>query len=332
MKIAVDGMGGDNAPAAIVEGVVHAANEVDCGIVIVGEEKKIEAELKRYAPVPSNISIQHASEVIQMHDPPAVSIRKKKDSSISVSVRLAKEGKVNAIVSAGNTGAVVCATTLQLGVLPGIERPGIAIVLPTMTGISLLIDVGANIDAKPHQLLHYAIMGAVYSKDILGKPSPSVGLLNVGEEESKGTDFIKETFKLISHSSLNFVGNVEGRDIFNGSTDVIVCDGFIGNVVLKVAESLGETIGSMLKRQLSKSIWTKLGGLLSKSAFTALKKEIDYSEYGGAPLLGINGTCIISHGGSSGKAIKNAIRVAKESVERKVNHDIMEGVNKAVAG
>jgi glycerol-3-phosphate acyltransferase PlsX len=267
-----------------------------------------------------------------MHDPPAVSIRKKKDSSINVCVRLAKEGKVNAIVSAGNTGAVVCATTLQLGVLPGIERPGIAVVLPTLTGVSLLIDVGANIDAKPNHLLHYAVMGAVYSKSILGKSSPSVGLLNVGEEESKGTDFIKETFKLISRSSLNFVGNVEGRDIFNGSTDVVVCDGFIGNVVLKVSESLAETIGSLLKRQLSKSIWTKLGGLLSKSAFTALKKETDYSEYGGAPLLGINGTCIISHGGSSGKAIKNAIRVAKEFVERKVNQDILEGVSKAVAG
>ncbi|MBI3991573.1 MAG: phosphate acyltransferase PlsX [Candidatus Omnitrophica bacterium] len=328
MKIAIDGMGGDNAPAAIVEGVVHAAKEFDSELIIVGQRKAIEAELKKYPNYPSNITTCHASEIVHMHDSPAVSIRKKKDSSISVAVRLAEEGKVNAIVSAGNTGAVVCATTLQLGVLPGVERPGIAVVFPTLTGVSLLIDVGANIDAKPDHLLQYAIMGTVYSRDILGKASPSVGLLNIGEEESKGTNFVKESYKLLSTSNLNFVGNVEGRGIFNGSTDVVVCDGFIGNVVLKVSEGLADNLSSLLKRQLTKSIWTKLGALLSKPAFVALKKETDYSEYGGAPLLGVNGICIISHGSSSGKAIKNAIRVAKEFVEKKVNQHIMDGVSK----
>ncbi len=327
MRIALDGMGGDNAPKVIVDGAVEAAKENGFEIVLVGVRDLIEKELSRHRPYPTNITVHHASEVVEMHESPAVSIRKKKDSSINVMVNLAKEKQVDAIVSAGNTGAVVCAATLGLRPIEGVERPGIAVVIPTFKGETLLIDVGANIDAKPKHLLQYAIMGHVYSKYILGKKSPRIGLLNIGEEESKGTEFVKETFKLLEQSNLNFIGNAEGKDIFTGKCDVTVCDGFIGNIVLKVSESMAETIGQMLRRELNKGILTKLGAFLSKPAFRNLKKETDYSEYGGAPLLGIDGICIIGHGSSTAKAIKNAIRVAGQFVVHHVNKHIMDAIN-----
>ncbi len=327
MRIALDGMGGDNAPKVIVDGAVEAAKENGFEIVLVGVRDLIEKELSRHRPYPTNITVHHASEVVEMHESPAVSIRKKKDSSINVMVNLAKEKQVDAIVSAGNTGAVVCAATLGLRPIEGVERSGIAVVIPTLKGETLLIDVGANIDAKPKHLLQYAIMGHVYSKYILGKKSPRIGLLNIGEEESKGTEFVKETFKLLEQSNLNFIGNAEGKDIFTGKCDVTVCDGFIGNIVLKVSESMAETIGQMLRRELNKGILTKLGAFLSKPAFRNLKKETDYSEYGGAPLLGIDGICIIGHGSSTAKAIKNAIRVAGQFVVHHVNKHIMDAIN-----
>ena len=261
-----------------------------------------------------------------MHEQPVVAIRKKRDSSISVAVELIKEGKADAVVSAGNTGAVVVATTLRLRLLEGIERPGIAIAFPTQKGVSLMIDVGANIDPKPVHMLQYALMGDVYARDILGKVKPTIGLLNVGEEETKGTDFMKQIHSLLSHTHLNFIGNVEGREIFEGACDVIVCDGFVGNVVLKVSEGLAVTIAHMLKRQLKRSAMTRLGAFLSAAAFRELKREIDYAEYGGAPLLGVDGICIICHGSSSAKAIKNAIRVAGEFISHKVNKEITEAV------
>ena len=329
MKIVLDGMGGDNAPHATVEGAVLAAKEYGSHIIIVGIKDVLQRELSKYGGHFPNIEIHHASEIIDMHDAPAASVRKKKDSSISVGVKLVKEGRAQAIVSAGNTGAVVCATTLYFRPLEGIERPGIAIVFPTLKGVSLVIDVGANIDPKPRHLYQYGIMGDVYSRAILKKFNPTVGLLNIGQEASKGTDFLKKTYDLFAKSRLNFVGNVEGRDLFNGKCDVVVCDGFVGNVVLKVSESLAESLSALLKRELGESFITRIGALFSKTALMAMKREMDYTEYGGAPLLGIDGICIICHGLSTAKAIKNAIKVAVESIEHKVNQHIVEAIDRS---
>jgi len=328
MRIAIDGMGGDRAPGVIVEGAVAAAREFGEDIIIVGDEYSIGLELKKYKPSPSNITVKHAPTVVEMHEAATASIRRKKDSSINVGVELMKKGEADAFISAGNTGAVVCSAVFNLGLLPGIERPGIAVVFPTLFGFSLLIDVGANINPTSEHLLQYAVMGDSYSKYILNKPNPTVGLLNVGAEETKGTDFVKQSRSLLKESGLNFIGNVEGRDIFTGKTDVIVCDGFVGNVVLKVSESLADAIKTLLKNELTKSKITKFGAFLSKSAFKALAKETDYSEYGGAPLLGLNGRCFISHGRSSAKAIKNAIRVAAEFMSHRINEHITEGIKR----
>lgn len=329
MNIIVDAMGGDYAPSVVVEGAVAAVKEHGVTVTLVGDEEKCSSLLKKHSFDPSRISIFHSSEVIEMHDSAAASFRRKRNSSIVLGLKLVKEGKGEAFVSAGNTGAVVCAATLTLGLLPGIERPGIGTVMPTLQGIGLLIDVGANIDPKPLHLLQYGIMGNVYARRILGKEKPRVGLLNVGEEESKGTGFVKDTYELLSKSQLNFIGNVEGKHIFSGECDVIVCDGFVGNVALKVSESLAEAMQKFLKRHLLSSPLGMLGALLLRSGFKKFKKEIDYSEYGGAPLLGVSGVVIIGHGRSNAKAVKNAIRVAKEEVENHCNEEIVRAVASA---
>ena len=326
MKIALDAMGGDHAPETEVAGAIRAARELPIEIVLVGQRPLIEQQLARYPQRPSNLSIVHASEVIGMNESPVASIRKKRDSSINVGVELLKEKKVDAFISAGNTGAVVSASTLLAGLLPGIERPGIATLLPGLKGDTLLIDVGANIDPKPVHLLQYAIMGEAYVRCVLGCPRPTVGLLNVGEEATKGTDFIKETYGLLATSGINFVGNVEGRDIFSGELNVIVCDGFAGNVALKTAESLANAINVLLKRSLMMSPVTRLGAWLARDAFRQLRKEIDYAEHGGAPLLGVDGISIIAHGASSGKAMKNAVRVAYESVRHELNRNMVDAI------
>jgi len=326
MKIVVDAMGGDHAPGVVIEGSLAAVEEYGVDVVLVGDQPKIEALLKKAKYTGSQISVQHASEVIQMSEGAATSIRRKRDSSIVVGVDLVKQGKGDAFFSAGNTGAVVCAGTLGLGLLPGIERPGIGIVTPTLKGNSLIIDVGANIDPKPTQLLQYGIMADAYCKNILNKPNPSVGLLNIGEEEKKGTEFIRETYELLEKAKLNFVGNVEGRDIFSGKCDIVICDGFVGNVALKVAESAAEAMQTYLKRHLLSDFWGKIGLVFMMPSLKRFKKEIDYAEYGGALLLGVNGVVIIGHGRSNKKAIKNAIRVAKEEVERQVNAKILEAL------
>jgi len=326
VRIAVDGMGGDNAPQEIVAGAVEAAKAFDCKIVLVGDQNLLRTELEKHPKVPKSVSIHHAGSFIRMDESATGSIRKKKDASISICADLAKEGVVDAIVTAGHTGAAVVASTLKLRLLEGIERPGIGILLPTLGTPTLLIDVGANIDPKPIHLYQYAVMGDVYFRYILRKNRPSVGILNIGEEETKGTDYIKEAHQLLNKSKLHFIGNVEGRDIFGGTVDIVVCDGFVGNVVLKVSESIAGVIGKLLKAQLRKSPITRLGALLAKPAFDALKKECDYSEYGGAPLLGIDGNCIISHGSSDARAIKNAIRVATEFVKYEINQHILEAV------
>lgn len=326
MKIIVDAMGGDFAPEAVVEGAVEAAREYDIDVVLVGIEKSIKPLLDRMRYPVDKITIYPATEVIQMSEPAAVSFRKKRNSSIAVGIDLIKDNVGEAFLSAGNTGAVVCAASLTLGLLPGIERPGIAIICPTLKGVSLIIDVGANIDPKPLHLLQYGLMADAYFHYILNKSNPSVGLLNIGEEESKGTEFMRETHSLISKSPLNFIGNIEGKDLFSGKCDIIICDGFVGNIALKVSESLAEAMYGFLKRHLSSSVMGKIGIGLLKSSLIRFKKETDYSEYGGALLLGVNGVVIIGHGRSSAKAIKNAIRVAKEEIERGVNTKIIEAI------
>ena len=326
MKIIVDAMGGDYAPDVVIKGTIAAVKEYNAEVVLVGDEARIKSLLKKSQYSQGSISTYPASEVIEMSESAATSVRRKRNSSIVIGINLVKEGKGDAFFSAGNTGAVVCAATLGLGLLPGIERPGIALVTPTLKGISLIIDVGANIDPKPIQLLHYGIMGDAYFRYILNRSNPTVGLLNIGEEEAKGTEFIRQTHELLEKSSLNFIGNVEGKDLFSGKCDIIICDGFVGNVALKVSESAAEAMQVFLKRHILGSALGKLGLLLLMPSLKRFKKDIDYAEYGGAPLLGVNGVVIIGHGRSNVKAIKNAIRVAKEEVERKFNEKIQEAI------
>ena len=324
MKIVVDAMGSDKAPAVEVEGAIQAVREYGTEVLLVGDEALIRAELNKHAKVSDKISVLHAPERIEMHEPAALSVRRKRQSSIVVGLEVLKQDGADGFVSAGNTGAVVCAATLSLRLLPGVERPGIGIILPTMKGTTILIDVGANIDPKPIHLFQYAVMANAYSKYILHKPNPTVGLLNVGEEETKGTDFIKETHALLSGSKLNFAGNIEGRAIYVGDTDIILCDGFVGNVILKVSESVIDTLARLVKQEIKSSIIASIGAALTMTAFNTLKKKMDYAEYGGALLLGVDGRCIISHGSSNPKAIKNAIRVAVESKTQDVNKHIVE--------
>ena len=326
MRIAIDGMGGDRAPQAIVEGVVAAAGAINSELGLFRANSALHKELSRHKAYQDRIIIEHAPEVVTMDEPAAISVRRKKHSSIAIGIDLMKRGEVDAFISAGNTGAVVCSATLNLGLLPGVERPGISIVFPTFTGLSMLIDVGANIDPKPLHLLHYGIMGDAYCKYILGKDNPIIGLLSIGKEASKGTDFVKETHKLLEDSKLNFTGNIEGQDVFTGRCDVVLCDGFVGNVVLKVAEGIGAAIAGLMKSKIQNRPLAQLGALLSKTAFMRLWKDLDYTEYGGAPLLGVDGRVIISHGSSTAKAIKNAIRRGAEFKENELNKHIIEEI------
>lgn len=328
IRIAVDGMGGDYAPRVVVDGAVLAANDFsELEIILVGQPEPLKRELNRHKVVGGKIVIQPASEIIGMGDSPVQAIKKKRDSSVAVSIDLLKQGKADAFVTAGNTGAAVAASTLHLGLLPGIRRPGIAISTPTLHGISIAMDVGANINPSPEDLYQYAVMADIYARSIYNKKNPSVGLLNIGEEESKGTEVLKEAYKLLRDSSLNFVGNIEGRDFFTGKVDCIICDGFVGNVVLKMCESMVETALSLLSRELKKSPISLLGAWLCQPALSAIRKETDYEEAGGAPLLGVNGRVIISHGISSARAIRNAIRVAGEFASKRVNERIVEEIS-----
>ncbi|MCK4858963.1 MAG: phosphate acyltransferase PlsX [Candidatus Omnitrophica bacterium] len=323
MIIAVDAMGGDKGPQVVVKGAVEAVKEFPSNVLLVGDERRIKKELSLYNYPVEKISIKSAKETIEMGETPVAALKKKKGSSIGVAIDLLKEEKADALVSAGNTGAVVAAATLKLRLLPSIERAGIAVVIPTLKEPSLLIDVGANISPKPLHLLQYAIMVKVYSEEILGRVNPKVGLLNIGTEESKGTGFIKETFDFLkAESSLNFIGYIEGHDVFSGEVDCVICDGFVGNIILKVSESLGEVTNLMLKRELNRNIFAKITSSLFKFSLGSFKKKLDYSEYGGAPLLGTQKVCIIAHGVSSSRAIKNAIRVAYEFVGHQINKDI----------
>lgn len=329
MKIAVDAMGGDYAPHAVVAGSVQAAKEYGVGIILVGIEQLLQGELKKHPHAQTlPIEVRNATEVVDMLDSPATVFRRKKDSSIRVANELVKSGEAVAVISAGHTGAAMATSLFVLGKLEGVERPAIAVFMPTIKGTSILLDMGANVDCKPNHLLQFAIMGEVYAKYLLKNANPRVGLLSIGEEETKGNELTKETFKLLTETSLNFIGNVEGRDVMSGKADVVVCDGFIGNVVLKVSEAVAETIGLMIRENIGDNLVRKLGYLMMRPAFRALKRRIDYAEYGGAPLIGINGISIISHGRSSDLAIKNAIRVAVELAKSDINRHIHEDIEK----
>jgi len=326
--IAVDAMGGDYAPAMEVEGAVAAARDFRARILLVGREEIIREELMRQGvPNPRkqrlHIEIVNATEVIRMDDPVAQSVRRKRDSSIRVAARLVREGKAQGLVSAGNTGAVMATAKLVLGTLPSVDRPALAGIFPTLKGKgTVLLDVGANAECKPEHLKQFAIMGSIYSRSILGVRNPKVGLMSIGEEDVKGNELTKDTLNLMKSAPINFVGNVEGRDIFTGEIDVIVSDGFTGNVILKTSEGLVEAIMSLLKTELGQTMLTQIGAVLSLNAFRSVKKRLDYSEFGGAPLLGCKQICVICHGSSSGKAIRNAIRVAKEFYKGKLSERI----------
>ena len=317
--VAVDAMGGDNAPAVEVEGAVAAAREWGIAIVLVGDHSRVAEELGKHDTRNLEISIHHASEVVGMHDSASDAVRKKKDSSIRVAFDLVQKGAASAVVSAGNSGATMAAGMFVLKRIKGIDRPAIATIVPNLQSQSLVLDVGGNVDCKPLHLAQFALMGDVYARQVLGKERPRVGLLSNGEEASKGNDLTRETHRLLAAAPFNYVGYVEGRDIYNGKVDVIVCDGFVGNVVLKVSEGLAETIFTMLRREIGGRLLAKVGFLLARSAFRAFRKRVDYAEYGGAPLLGIAGTGMICHGGSSVLAIKNAIHMAREAVLQNVN-------------
>ncbi len=329
MNIAVDAMGGDNAPQAVVAGAVQAAAEHGIGILLVGIEEIVRDELRKHPGADSlPIEVRNATEVVDMLDSASTVFRRKKDSSIRIANELVKNGEATAVFSAGHTGAAMSTSLFVLGRVEGVERPAIATCMPTLTGTSLLLDMGANVDCKPNHLLQFAIMGDVYARYMLRNPNPRVGLLSIGEEATKGNELTKEAFKLLQETSLNFIGNVEGHDVMSGKADVIVCDGFIGNVVLKVAEAVAEAIGTFLRQDIERSVTSKLGALLMRPAFRGLRRRVDYAEYGGAPLVGINGISIISHGRSSDRAVKNAIRVAAELAQSDVTRHIRDDIEK----
>jgi len=326
MKIALDAMGGDFGPPNLVAGAVmalHAYPNVD-KLFLVGDSTQIEAQLKQQNCNDRRVEIVHSTQVVEMRDKAVESVRRKKDSSISRAVDLVKHGQADAVVSAGHTGAAVAATAIKLRTLPGVERPGIASLVPTEHNLFVLIDAGANVDARPMHLLQYGIMGSVYSRHVLGFDNPSIGLMSIGEEDVKGTGFTQEVFKMLKESGLNFRGNIEGHDLFADPVEVVVCDGFVGNVILKTCESTGDAIFKWLKHELMKNNMRKAGAYLAQSAFKTIRKKVNYEEYGGSPLLGVNGICIIAHGASSPLAIKNALRVAAESIEHELNPHIVE--------
>ena len=324
MRVAVDAMGGDNAPTVEVGGAVAASREFGIPVTLVGDRVRLEAELALHNCNGLDIDIFHASEVVGMNDSASDAVRKKRNSSVRLAFELVKDGKACAAVSAGNSGATMAAGMFVLKRIKDIERPAIAQIFPTLKGKTLVLDVGGNVDCKPVHLVQFAIMGEVYARYAMGIANPAVGLLSNGEEDSKGNELTRETNAILRETSINYAGYVEGRDIFKGTVEVVVCDGFVGNVVLKLSEGLADAAGQMLKKEIMKSWVSKLGGLFVRGAFSRFKKIVDYAEYGGAPLLGINGVGMICHGGSNVKAIKNAIRFAHEYAKSGVTEHVSE--------
>src|ERR1700716_809280 len=330
MRIALDAMGGDFGPPNLVAGAVMALREYHHiqKLYLVGDQRQIETELEKHRCNDSRIEIVHSTQVVEMSDKAWSAVRRKKHSSISRAVDLVKHDQADAVVSAGHTGAAVAASAIKLRTLPGVDRPGIAAVLPTETNVFVLIDAGANIDARPEHLAQYAFMGTVYSRHVLGYKSPTVGLVSLGEEDVKGNEMTKEVFKMLKASSLNFVGNIEGRHLFEDPVEVVVCDGFVRNVILKTCESISVAIFTWLKHELTRTPLRKVGALLARDAFDTIRGKTNYEEYGGSPLLGVDGICIIAHGASTPLAVKNALRVAAEAIEQQVNPHIVEEIRR----
>src|SRR5450432_2455181 len=322
--IALDAMGSDRAPKPEIEGAIQAARHHGVHVLLVGNEDELRSEMAGYpAAAGLPIEIAHASEVITMDDKAVQAVRAKRDSSIRVGLRQVRDGVSSGFVTAGNTGAAMATAKMVLGAIPGVDRPALDAVFPTALGTAAsLLDVGANVDCKAHNLAQFAVMGEIYFRSMFGTKRPRVGLLSIGEEESKGNELTREAFQLLKQLPLNFIGNVEGRDIYSGKVDVIVADGFVGNVALKTSEGVVNLVRATLKETLRATITRQVGFLLSRSAFSDFKKRLDHTEYGGAPLLGVKGACFITHGSSNVNAIKNAIRVASEFVERDTNRQI----------
>lgn len=311
MRIAVDAMGGDFAPRAAIQGAWLSAARDGVSILLVGERTRLERDLARLGDAGGRIEVVDAEQRIEMDEPPTV-VRKKRRSSLVVCAELVRDGRATAMVSAGNTGAAMVAAKLFLGALPGVDRPALAAVFPNPRGRTVVLDVGANVETRPEHLRQFAVMGHFYAQEVVGTTAPRIGLLSIGEEEAKGNDLTREVFRSLKATGLNFIGNVEGRDVFNGEADVVVCDGFVGNVLLKSAESMAELIVSMVREELGRTLRTRLGGYLAKPAFVAFQRRTDYAEYGAVPLLGVAGGCFIGHGRSNARAVRNAIRRAVE--------------------
>ena len=324
MKIAVDAMGGDFAPQAIVEGAYLAAKNHGVRVILVGDEDQVSKELSKYPTSKLPIYLHHAPHVVAMHDSPSVVIRRMKDTSIKVAIDLSREGEATGIVSAGNSGAAMALAMYLFKKLEGVDRPAIATTHPTPNGLTVLIDSGGNVDCKAYHLVQFAMMGDAYAKYILGTKEPRIGILSNGEEEGKGNELTREAHEILSKADMNYIGYVEGRDLNSGEVDVIVCDGFVGNVALKISEGLWETISAILKWEAQDNIRAKVAYFLMKRAMRRLEKRLDYSEYGGAPLLGINGNCVISHGSSNGKAIMNAILLASNLAKNRLNEHLIQ--------
>jgi glycerol-3-phosphate acyltransferase PlsX len=329
VKIAVDAMGGDRAPDAIVKGSVEAVRELDLSVILVGNKEIIERELAKSGEGRHNIEIEHCTQIVASDESPMTVLRHKKDSSVRVAFNLVKSGRAQAAVSAGSSGATLAVATVVLGRIKGIERPALATVLPSLEGQIVVIDVGATPDCKPSFLFQYGIMGHVHAQTVLGIERPRLALLSIGEEDSKGNLLVRQVHDQFKTSSLNFIGNIEGRDLFTGQADVIVCDGFVGNVVLKLSEGLVQVISGMLERELMAGSWPENDKILLKKAVERFQNKVDYAEFGGAPLLGIEGVGIVSHGRSSPKAIKNAIRNAAEFVSQNMVDRLRAGLDES---
>ena len=334
MKIALDAMGGDHAPAAAVHGAVWAARDFGLTVQLVGRPAAIEAELAKHATTGLNLPIIPASEIIEMHEHPATAVKNKKDSSMVVAMQLLKAGGSDAFVTAGNSGGALAAALFGLGRIKGIKRPALSTIFPndSQHGYCFLLDVGANTDVRPEYLVQFALMGYHYANQVLNIPNPRVGLLSTGEEEDKGSILVQETSPLLKESQLNFIGNVEGKDIPAGLADVIVTDGFTGNVYIKGAEGVASMIQKMLRREIEKRPLATVGAVLARGAFRALRTRLDYREFGGGPLLGVNGIVIVAHGRSDAYAIRNAIRVAKQAAEKNIVGVIERGLNESTHG
>ncbi len=326
MKVAVDAMGGDFGPKVTVEGAVKASQELDVEILLVGSETRVRREFDRLDCSNANVTIVNASEEISMSES-IFSFRKKKKSSIRIGAQLLKEEKADAFVSTGNTAAIVYISSKVLGALKGVDRPALSLLVPTLSGPTLLIDVGANVNCQPHHLEQFAVMGRIFMESVMGLKEPRIALMSVGEERTKGNDLTKEVYARLTASSMNFIGNVEGKDIYSGKTDVIVSDGFTGNIALKVSEGVVDTMFNMARTEMMKNIFAKIGFLLMKRHLKKIYKRVDYSEYGGAQLLGINGVCIIGHGRSNVVAVKNAIKMAKDFVKNRVQEKIQAEIS-----